>query len=305
MPQKPRGVSQILALSEIAKGERFALEEICRSMVTPVYLGRDTVLCRLLGRYKFLVDTRDHGFGCNVLLDGYWEMWLTMIMARAIKPGMRVVDIGANYGYYALLMADLVGPEGRLTAVEPNPVARDLLERSLVLNGLDLRTRVVAAAAAASTEGTAELFVPDNEPKNASIVADPALIASGAGTVTTVPLWSLDEAAKDLGRIDFIKIDAEGAEDAILAGMRETLRSDRPSLVLEYNTVRYGEPGAILDLLLGLYGEAYVIDLDGTLSPVGRDTVLNSRNGHDWLLYFSLNPAGAMPLPKKKRRVLG
>jgi hypothetical protein len=69
-----RGQYDVIALEELASGDRFMLEHACRAQVQPVYLGGYTALCRILGRYKFYVDTRDEGFGSNVLLDGFWEM---------------------------------------------------------------------------------------------------------------------------------------------------------------------------------------------------------------------------------------
>ena len=138
--RKSRGAFDVIALEELASGERFTLEHACRSQVQPVYLGDHTALCRILGRYKFYVDTRDEGFGSNILLDGFWEMWLTMAIARHLKPGMIAIDIGANFGYYSLLMADLVGPKGIVIAVEPNGHAAPKLRSSLTLNGFAART---------------------------------------------------------------------------------------------------------------------------------------------------------------------
>jgi FkbM family methyltransferase len=289
-----RGTYDVLAPIEIAGRDRFELEHVCRAQVQPVYLGDHTAICRILGRYKFFVDTRDHGFAANVLLDGFWEMWLTMVIARILKPGMTAVDIGANFGYYCMLLGDLVGPSGRLVAVEPNPAARKLLAQSLSLNGLTARTSLIAAAAAASDAGVARLYVPFNEPKNAQIIADWRQADLRAGSLVDVPCWSLDGAAKTIGRVDFIKIDAEGAEEAILAGMRQTLLRDKPMLVLEYNALRCSEPGAVLDLLMSIYGVFHAITFAGTLQPVTKEQVMADNGGEDWLLYFSLDPAPAM-----------
>ncbi|WP_131196195.1 FkbM family methyltransferase [Lichenihabitans psoromatis] len=290
----PRGAYEVLAPIEIAGGDRFALEHVCRAQVQPVYLGDHTAVCRILGRYKFFVDTRDHGFGVNLLLDGFWEMWLTMVMTRILKPGMTVVDIGANFGYYAVLFGDMIGPSGRLIAVEPNPAARTLLERSLGLNGLLARTTVVAAAASSTDVGSALFYVPTNEPKNALVLADRSHANLELGTLSEVPLWCLDKAVDSKQRIDLIKIDAEGAEEAILEGMRLTLQRHKPILVLEYNPLRYTDPGALLDLLISIYGFFHAITFEGTLQPISKAEVMADHGGEDWLLYFSVDPKPAM-----------
>ena len=67
------------------------------------------------------LDTRDVGFAQHIIMDGYWEYWVTQFMIEVVKPGFRVVDIGANFGYYTNLLSDLVGPDGCCLAIEPNP----------------------------------------------------------------------------------------------------------------------------------------------------------------------------------------
>ena len=141
---------KLLALRQFASMDRFTLEALCRAQAQPLYLGDNSALCRVLSRYKLLLDTRDRGFAAHVLLDGYWEMWLTIFMCRHIQPGMVVIDVGANFGYYTVLMADLVGPEGHTFAIEPNPVVAALLRQSVTLNGFRSRTSIVEAAAGAS-----------------------------------------------------------------------------------------------------------------------------------------------------------
>ena len=54
------------------------------------------------------IDTADVGFGAHLLLDGFWESWLTEFIARRVQAGMRFADVGANHGYYTVLAADLL-----------------------------------------------------------------------------------------------------------------------------------------------------------------------------------------------------
>jgi hypothetical protein len=93
-------------------------------------------LCRLLGDFLAFVDTRDLMLGPRLVLDGFWEAWVTLAIARHLQPGSWCVDVGANYGYYTLLMAGACGPEGRVAACEPNPLlAETYLPQNLALNG--------------------------------------------------------------------------------------------------------------------------------------------------------------------------
>ncbi len=273
-------------LWEIAAWDRFELEALCRAQTQAIYLGDHTGLCRILGRYKFYVDTRDRGFGSNVLLDGFWEMWLTQFMARYVKPGMVVADVGANYGYYSVLLADLVGGEGHLYAVEPNPQAALWLRRSLSLNGFDGNVTVCEAAAGGEDSGVIRLLVPNDEPKNATIVPQGERFQAGDAALHEVPCRSLDSITRAHDRVDFVKIDAEGAEEAIFGGMAGLLERHRPAVVLEFNTDRYADPAGFLALLGRHYPALKQVDYSGNAAPVTAETVLAERNGHDWLLFL-------------------
>jgi hypothetical protein len=76
-----------------------------------IYLGDYTALTRTIYGHKMYVDTRDVSLAPHLLLDGYWEQWITNIFRELVKPGMTVVDVGANFGYYSVLAASLVRPD--------------------------------------------------------------------------------------------------------------------------------------------------------------------------------------------------
>jgi FkbM family methyltransferase len=216
------------------------------------------------------------------MLDGFWEIWLTQFIARVVKPNMTVIDVGANFGYYTLLLADIVGPKGRVIAVEPNTDAVALLRESVLLNGFSSRTDIVPHALTASS-GHAWLYVPLGEPKNATIVSGPHVMQDRTRQVSTV---TLDDIACECQRIDLVKIDAEGSEVDIIAGMQKTIARHRPMIVLEFNAGRYVDPRAFLDSLLGAYGTFSELSPDGTLRQPEIATVADPAYREDRLLIF-------------------
>ena len=275
---------------DLAHADRATVERAIRSRVQTLYLGGGRMLARVLGRHKMFLHTSDRGFACHVAMDGFWEIWLTQFLARTLKPGMTAVDVGANYGYYTLLFAEAVTRGGRVLAIEPNPSASDLLQETVLLNGFAGHTTVLRTALGPPGVSQHRLFVPFGEPKNALLVDHGDY--SGGETIL-VPVTTLDTVAADFARVDLIKIDAEGAEIGIVAGMREVIRRHRPKLVLEFNAARYADPRGFLDELLALYGQVFLVGFDGTAESLAPETILTTQVGQDWILYFQDDNAGA------------
>lgn len=279
----PVASGSIVSLDDLRSPDRYRAECMCRAATQTVFLGDNTVLARVLGRYKAFLDTRDRGFAAHLMLDGYWEMWLTQFVARLLKPGMHVADVGANYGYYSLLMADLVGPAGRLLAVEPNPPVAEALGRTLELNGFAGRS-TIAAAAAGSGEGTGRLLVPAGEPKNAMLVD--AKVRPSDADMVSVEIHSLDTLLRGMDRVDFLKIDAEGAEEDIVTGLTGTIEHSRPCIVLEFNPGRCRDPGGLIARLREPYPVLKSLGFDAEVTPVSDEDLLDPTNHEDRLLYL-------------------
>ncbi|MBX9708355.1 MAG: FkbM family methyltransferase [Caulobacteraceae bacterium] len=275
----------LIGQNELASMDRWTLERRSRALAQTCYLGQQITLCRVLGRYKIYVPTTDVGFAAHLMLDGMWEPWLTVFMAQRIKPGMRVVDAGANHGYYTVLFADLVGAEGRVVAVEPNPVTASFLTRTVKVNGFDARVDIFEMALTAEDHQRLRFVAPVSEPKNARLVLE-----GEPDTVETIEVNGvrLDTLIADWPRVDFMKIDVEGAEEAMLAGAWGVVVRDRPDMLLEFNASRCADPAGLLDRLEALYGHTVMaVQHDCAAHPVSRAQVLDRSNPEDWLLSFS------------------
>lgn len=281
-PASPEGT--LLGLNQIVSMDRWQLESRSRTMAHPLYLGSGVALCRIMGRFKLYVSTSDVGFGAHVMLDGLWESWLTVFMARIIKSGMSVVDVGANHGYYTVLFADLVGPQGRVAAIEPHPETARLLRRSVDVNGFGRRVAVMEQAAGLVDGAQVTLHMPDGEPKNARVVGVGVEARSDRVRVVS---GRLDTLLADWPRVDFLKIDVEGAEEAAIGGLSAILDRDRPKLLLEFNALRCTDAEGLIDRLSALYGQILSVDFNSHALPVSRETLLDRRRTEDWILYLS------------------
>lgn len=168
--------------------------------------------------HKLFLDPQDMGMARSFLLfKGRWEETETRLFSSLVKEGMTVVDIGANVGYYTLLAARLVGPRGKVFAFEPNPQNFALLSRNVETNGY--RNVALIPRAVSDTSGTAALCIDRASSGGHSL----STFRGGADTVQVGTVSLDDYFAGKRTVVDVLKMDAEGAEMAIFAGMQHVL----------------------------------------------------------------------------------
>lgn len=156
-------------------------------------------------------------------LNGAYDPYVVEIIRRHVKPGDTVVDLGANIGYYTLLLAQLVGPTGRVVAIEPHPDHFAVLVKNMETNG----HRHVTCLQKAISEGPGRVrFNISSEHAAHNIRA-----ASATGRSIEVDTVALDDVLGADARVDFIKMDVEGAEGLALRGMKRILDLS-PGLVM-------------------------------------------------------------------------
>ena len=179
------------------------------------------------GGAKFACDMADQ-ISREVCLTGLYEPPVTRVVQRHLTTGGTAVDLGANWGYFSLLAAASVGTHGKVIALEPDPRHFEALARNVAMNGFPQVTAVQAAAAA--QEGRVSLVGYDEDDRNRGVsrIADP----STPGRRFDVRSTSVDMLTGAWPRVDLVKIDVEGAEDAVLDGMRAGLLAKRYAAIL-------------------------------------------------------------------------
>jgi FkbM family methyltransferase len=190
---------------------------------------RDKVELVHLAGFALFGSHDDLAVGRYVLGTHSYEPRIAAVFGRYVKPGMAVVDIGANIGYLTMLLASLVGPSGLVVAVEPNPENIKLLEASRRVNGFD-QVLVIQAAAGRQTALLA-LNVSHSNGMTGELPGNlDAIFAS-----RPVPCFALDAILPKDRPINLVKIDTEGAELNALIGMSQTIARDRPVIVSEFS----------------------------------------------------------------------
>lgn len=183
-----------------------------------------------------------------------------------IAVGETVLDIGANIGLLSCVFADSAGPDGRVFVFEPDPYTATFLKHNVRRFG---QVRVFEIALS-DKSGTANLFL-NAQSGTSNSLAD----RSDASETVSVECLTLDDFLKrePLEQIHLIKIDVEGYEPRVLAGMAETLKAHaETAMIIEYcpeNLRLAGEiPEALLEQIAELGFELYTLYDDGNCEKV-------------------------------------
>lgn len=172
----------------------------------------------------------DRFISTQIAETGEWEPFETEIVARLLGQGDMFVDIGANIGWYSIIAASIVGPTGKVYAFEPERENFALAAQNIALNGL---TNVILEPVAISDRaGRAALFLsPDN-------LGDHRLYPSeeerASESVPTISLGAYFADRRD--RIRLVKMDAQGSEGMIFAGIPDDFvrTHDVGAFIVEY-----------------------------------------------------------------------
>lgn len=159
---------------------------------------------------------------------GDWFEDEIKFVRQLVRPGQKAIDIGANYGVFTLTLAKAVGAKGQVWAFEPASKTAEFLRKSVTVNHWNHIT--IDTSALSDHEGSAKLSLNQNAELNEIIRGDDAL-----GAYETVKLTTLDAAAARHGwaGIDFLKIDAEGEEEAIIRGGHGFFQVESPLVQYE------------------------------------------------------------------------
>ncbi len=192
------------------------------------HLGRGAP--RTIGEHVFRFDETLRRWN----FDG--EAEVQVAMEKHVKPGMTCLDIGANFGLHALLMCKLASGEGHVFCVEPIPANLYLLRRNLKLNGFDSRSTIIESAISDSEAPFIEMRVDSSglEPSASLSHSNVQGTTAASIKVNNVRLDSLPTLRQR--KIDFIKIDVEGAEFKVLQGGAEILKTQKPTLLIEVHS---------------------------------------------------------------------
>jgi FkbM family methyltransferase len=224
------------------------------------------------------------------LRSGEFERLESIFAWKFLQPGMTVLDIGAHHGYYTLLASMRVGESGKVIAFEPSPRERKRLQRHVRLN--ECGNVQIEAYALGSEDKQADLFLVEGAEDYCNSLRPP--VVQARTRTVRVKVTSVDEylSRNRIEKVDFIKLDTEGAEREVLKGARRLLSTAPQPVVLseiaEIRTAPWGYSAReIICLLEDLKYGWFSIGMDGTLSEL--------RSGHN------LQDANLVAVPNARR----
>lgn len=237
-----------------------------------------------VGSFKMNIDLEQR-IDAKIYFAGAWEPATVETIQKLVPVGGVALDVGANIGYLSLILAERVGPTGKVIAFEPTDWTYARLRANLALNDMPQITAVQAGLS-------------DSE-----CVCEEADIPYGYrldGKMVTqrqaIRLITMDGylAAHPVDRLDFIKCDTDGAEEMVFAGGIETLQRFKPAIHFElYQGVASDQVASSERLLRKLHELGYAFFREGSLEPFGSlEAVLAElQPGHHCANVVAMIPA--------------
>ena len=205
------------------------------------YMGNNRVLVRVIaGRHLFnmFVHADDKLISPSFIVNGRYEPELTDFFVKELKPDSHCIDVGANIGYFSCLMAKF-SPQGRVIGLEPNRLVHATAVDNILLNALHDQARILNVAASDQI-GEITLFHRVGRAGNTSMAACgedfTRAFQEPPEEAFQVPTVRIDDLLDQLSsRVDFLKIDVEGAEPLAFAGAGKVIAGNpQLQIVMEW-----------------------------------------------------------------------
>lgn len=213
--------------------------------------------------------------GNNLFWNGTFETGTATVFFDLAQGARGVLDIGANTGFYTLLTC-AANPTARITALEPVPGIRRVLEKNVSINNWQTRCSILPYAAS-NCSGEAEFSVLRGEIPVSSSLDPKGFRGKKVSQLIRVPTTTIDELCEELDDIDLVKVDVEGFEDQVLEGMTRVLTSLRPSLIIECN---HDGPYEKVEQLLRSHGYSYFYRIEDG-GPISVPSIEPDQNDVD------------------------
>jgi FkbM family methyltransferase len=222
-----------------------------------------------LENLDLVVNGRDDVMTPEILVQRIHEPEETMLLKKSIKPGMTVLDLGANIGYFSVIAGLCAGARGKVYAFEPEPVNGSYLSKNIALNHLE-NIKVIPKIVS-NTSGVASLYL--DKGNHGAHTCAKGNIQTAFSHRLEVESTTLDEfvETENLDRVDFIKMDVQGAEGLVFEKALLVINKFPVKILMEFwpeGLKRMGtEPAELLSFLARFFSFRIMGDSQEKQSP--------------------------------------
>lgn len=227
--------------------------------------GERACITRQLNSYFLCCKEEDAGIAEHHKNDGFWESWITLWMSKNVNPNSVCIDGGVNYGYYSFFLAN----HGcKVIGIEPNSKIIPFIVKSALLNNCADRFTLINRAISNRDNETIRLGILPSTLNSTVVKRDDLIDSFEVKTVT------LNSVAKQFGKIDFVKLDIEGAEQMAWHGMQVLLEENTDCVVLmEFVKEHYPQSGKLFFAELSKKCNIAYVDFSGNEQSIGYDFI--------------------------------
>jgi len=204
----------------------------------PITFRGDQILIHTVDNQRLFLDPRELFMALHLLEHREWETHIRRLLRAVLTSGSIFVDVGANIGVHTLFAAALVGEHGKILALEPHPITRELLRNNLEINGFLDRTEIIAHAASHINDFVVPFDYFVEHPAMSGFKVAKERIKKFSGTLETIDVKTitLDTLLENREFASvFIKIDVEGFEYDVLRGCERIMIDHHDvSVTIEY-----------------------------------------------------------------------
>ena len=199
---------------------RSIYREVLRFVLSKVFKRR--IIRTKIFNFQLLLDMEDRGISRTLWLFGERELDHKWIIEKTLAPGAKVLDIGANIGYYVLIESKLIGDVGQIVAVEPSPSNLNMFNQNVQLNGLKQVT--IVEGAVSNVAGVEKFWLAEESNLNTfrkDILEQRGSLRQGID----VNVFTVQDLVQKYGSFDYLRMDVEGHEvqvlqDIVLMGLK-------------------------------------------------------------------------------------
>lgn len=212
------------------------------------------IITKKIFNFEMNLYLDDEGISKTLILFGQRELDHKYILEKILKTNMKILDIGANIGYYLLLENQLIGKKGKIIAVEPSSKNIKLLNSNLELNKIN-NCKVIHGAIS-NFRGTEEFFISSKSNLNTFHVENKKNL-SLTGETELVETYTVKQIIEN-NKIDLIRMDVEGHEVQIIEGLIDDINDNlKPMIIFEPHTSRYKDAIFFEKILNKLFKKNY------------------------------------------------